>query len=212
MAVTEPENEWIAADQPIAKREDDRLSRSNYAAELAKAIAGWSGNTSLTIALYGPWGSGKSSVKNMTVECLKEGPQPVPTVIEFNPWRWTTSDDLAEAFFREVGKGLGQGDSAKDAKKLSEAWKLYSASFSLAASVVSTLPKLVGDILIVSGLLSLSGYVLAIPQQARAIGGLLASIAPFLVGILVRVGTFSEKLSKYFEAKSASLERSLEER
>ena len=51
--VKDAENQWIAADQPIAKRTDDRLSRADFSKELAGALAGWTGNSSLTIALYG---------------------------------------------------------------------------------------------------------------------------------------------------------------
>jgi predicted KAP-like P-loop ATPase len=212
MAVTDAENQWIAADQPIAKRVDDRLSRADFSKELATAIAGWTGNTSLTVALYGSWGSGKSSVKNMAVEYLGERPAPRPTIIEFNPWRWTNSDELADAFFREVGKGLGRGDDAAKARRLSKLWRKYSASFSLVAAIVSALPKFIGAVLIAAGVLSTLGYVLAIPQSARAIAGLLAAVTPLAAGLLLWSGALSEKLAKYLEAKSDASERSLEER
>lgn len=212
MAVTDVENQWIAADQPIAKRADDRLSRADFSRELAAAIAGWTGNTSLTIALYGSWGSGKSSVKNMAVEYLGERAGARPTVVEFNPWRWSNSDELTDAFFREVGKGLGRGDDAAKAKKLSKLWRKYSASFSLVAAIVSAVPKFLGTVLIAAGLLSTLGYVLAIPQSTRAIGGLLAAVTPLIAGFLLWSGALSEKLAKYLEAKSAASERSLEER
>jgi predicted KAP-like P-loop ATPase len=212
MAVTDIENQWIAADQPIGKRADDRLLRAAFSKELANAIAGWTGNTSLTIALYGSWGSGKSSVKNMAVEYLGERAAPQPTVIEFNPWRWSNSDELTDAFFREVGKGLGRGDDAAKARRLSKLWRRYSASFSLVAAIVSAVPKFIGAVLIAAGLLSTLGYVLAIPQTARAIAGLLAAVTPLAAGLLLWSGALSEKLAKYLEAKSDASERSLEER
>ena len=212
MAVTDAENQWIAADQPISKRQDDRLSRADFSRELARAIAGWTGNTSLTIALYGAWGSGKSSVKNMAVEYLTELQAPRPTVIEFNPWRLSNADELAAAFFREVGKGLGKNDDTAKAKRVSKLWRKYSAAFSLTAAIVGAVPKLIGAILIAVGMLSLFGYLLAIPETARAIGGLLTSAAPLIAGLLLRTGAFSEKVAKYFEAKAAVSELSLEER
>jgi hypothetical protein len=98
------------------------------------------------------------------------------------------------------------------AKKLSKLWQKYSASFSLAAAIVGAVPRLIGGILIAAGILSLLGYVLAIPQTARTIGGLVASAAPLLGGLLLWSGTLSDKFAKYFEAKSAVSERSLEER
>jgi hypothetical protein len=58
MAVTDADNQWIAADQPITKRADDRLSRADFSKELATAIAGWTGNTSLTVACTALGGAG----------------------------------------------------------------------------------------------------------------------------------------------------------
>ena len=37
---------------------------------LARAIAAWRERDSLVVALYGGWGSGKTSIKNMTLETL----------------------------------------------------------------------------------------------------------------------------------------------
>jgi predicted KAP-like P-loop ATPase len=211
MAVTDVENQWIAADQPISKRADDRLARADFSKELAAAIAGWTGNSSLTIALYGSWGSGKSSVKNMAVEYLGELAAPRPNVVEFNPWRWNNADELAAAFFREIGRGLGRGDDAEKAKKLSKLWRKYSASFSLAASIVGAVPKFLGATLILAGVLSLLGYALAFPQVARSIAGLVAAAAPLVAGLLLWSGTLSEKLAKYFEARAATSELSLDD-
>jgi hypothetical protein len=56
---------WSSADEPIDGAEQDRLSRNGFSRQLAKAIAGWAGRQSLTVAVTGVWGSGKSSIKNM---------------------------------------------------------------------------------------------------------------------------------------------------
>lgn len=109
-------------------------------------------------------------------------------------------------------KGLGKGDDADKAKKLSKLWRKYSASFSLAAAIVGAVPKFIGAILIAAGALSLLGYALALPETARAIGGLLAAAAPLVAGLFLWSGGLSEKLARYFEAKSAASERSLDER
>lgn len=55
----------FSADRPIRSRDEDQLYRRTFAEELARAVCGWRDNDSLVIALYGPWGSGKSSIKNM---------------------------------------------------------------------------------------------------------------------------------------------------
>ncbi|MHA6575457.1 P-loop NTPase fold protein [Pseudomonas yamanorum] len=51
------------------------LGRSAFAANLAAAIVGWKNQESLVIALTGLWGSGKSSIKNLSIEELTTTPQ-----------------------------------------------------------------------------------------------------------------------------------------
>ena len=61
----------FSADRPIISREQDLLGRKSFAESVATAIQGWHGDDSLVVALYGPWGSGKSSIKNMMIESCK---------------------------------------------------------------------------------------------------------------------------------------------
>lgn len=63
----------FSGDAPIETRKDDRLFRRDFAQHVARAAAGWKQPRSLTIGLYGPWGSGKSSILNMVVEELEAG-------------------------------------------------------------------------------------------------------------------------------------------
>lgn len=52
-------------------------------------ITGWRGEHSAVFAIYGEWGSGKTSFKNFILEKLKtrsESNQPL--IVEFNPWEW----------------------------------------------------------------------------------------------------------------------------
>lgn len=92
----------FSADRPIASREEDLLGRAGFADSLASAISGWKGNESLVIALYGPWGSGKSSIKNIIMQSLQSS-EPALPLIEFNPWQWSGQNQLVEAFFQEIG-------------------------------------------------------------------------------------------------------------
>lgn len=66
-------NVSFSVDEPIAKAEEDRLNRTGFAEALASAIRNWTKPSSLVIGLYGEWGSGKSSLKNLVVERLHEG-------------------------------------------------------------------------------------------------------------------------------------------
>ena len=58
----------------------------------AHVIAEWrNGKDSLVVSLYGDWGSGKSSLKEMVLEALKSHQNP-PGLLEFNPWNWAAQE------------------------------------------------------------------------------------------------------------------------
>src|SRR5215469_18502372 len=61
----------LSADKPIQRRDQDVLGRSRFSEAVARAIRGWLGRESIVIALYGPWGNGKTSIKNMVVDSLR---------------------------------------------------------------------------------------------------------------------------------------------
>ena len=67
----------------------------------------WKEKEILVIALYGEWGSGKSSIINLAIESIKKSEQEnKPTVIEFNPWFFSEEGSLGEHFFNEIAKEL----------------------------------------------------------------------------------------------------------
>ena len=101
--------EWLSADRPIETRQEDLLGRRAFSEALAHAIRGWSGRESLVVALYGSWGNGKSSIKNMVLDCL-HSESPKLLTLDFNPWQLANRPTLSEAFFDELGIALGKGD------------------------------------------------------------------------------------------------------
>lgn len=60
----------LCPDLPITKSDDDVLNRGSFAESLAKTIVQYSSPSSLAIGLYGRWGSGKTSLLNMSVKKL----------------------------------------------------------------------------------------------------------------------------------------------
>ena len=66
-------------DKEIKKSDEDILNRKNFANYLAINIQNYLNkkdvNNCLTIGLIGEWGSGKTSILNMTEEFLKEDKQ-----------------------------------------------------------------------------------------------------------------------------------------
>jgi predicted KAP-like P-loop ATPase len=106
----------FSADRPITSAQEDLLGRTSFAESLASGISGWKGNDSLVVSLHGPWGSGKSSIKNMVLEALRRSDKVSPIILEFNPWQWAGHEELARAFFHEVGLALGRADTSKEEK------------------------------------------------------------------------------------------------
>lgn len=91
----------FSPDQPILKASEDKLGRKGFAKHVAEAIKSWKGNDSLCLALYGEWGSGKTSIKNMIVDALQKPRRKAPLIVEFNPWQWSGQDQLISVFLRK---------------------------------------------------------------------------------------------------------------
>jgi predicted KAP-like P-loop ATPase len=63
-------------DRPGANPErDDQLGYAPFAKNLAQAIARITPTDGLVLALYGPWGSGKSTVLNFVESYLQRWPE-----------------------------------------------------------------------------------------------------------------------------------------
>ena len=129
----------FSADRPIISAKEDRLGRTVFAESLASAIKGWKGNDSLVVALYGSWGSGKSSIKNIVLESLRKSKKTCPEIVEFNPWQWAGQEQLAEAFFREIGIALGRSDTSQKGKKRAAKWRIYGTYLTLGARMAKSL-------------------------------------------------------------------------
>jgi predicted KAP-like P-loop ATPase len=200
----------FSADRPIRNRSQDQLGRQTFAEELARAVREWRGSDSLVIALYGPWGSGKTSVKNMVVDSLREdadgkGPQ----IVEFNPWQFANRDQLAEAFFRELGAALGQQGKAswRDRKKLVNRWRAYAAYLQAGTSLFDVLRGPVFWILLIIAAFVAGTYVTAFRRGAVLLAGALVLLAMLLRGS----SKFAETVAKAVEAGAAAGHKTLEE-
>jgi predicted KAP-like P-loop ATPase len=94
----------VRSGDAITSRAEDRLDRSGFADHLAAALRQASADRGLVVALMGDWGSGKTSVLNMVKERLDEAP--ARTVLTFNPWMFSGTEQLLGAFFEQVGGQL----------------------------------------------------------------------------------------------------------
>jgi predicted KAP-like P-loop ATPase len=132
----------FSADRPISHCTEDLLGRLPFAKSTAEAINGWREKDSLVIALYGQWGSGKTSIKNMIVDSFSAGTQEGPFVVEFNPWYWSGRDQLLKAFFHEIGLALGHTDATSEGMERAEKWQRYGAYLSMGASLSASLKEI----------------------------------------------------------------------
>lgn len=200
----------FSSDRPILSRDEDQLGRSQFAKDLADAIRGWKSDDSLIIALYGNWGSGKSSVKNMALETLRELPSGCPTIVEFNPWQWAGHEQLAESFFSEIGKVIGKENRSETSIALARQWKKYSAFLKVGSFFLDGFRKAVFWLLLVIGGLGLGGAFLNSDwfTPIAKIVGLLAVV--FAIAIRWS-GLFAEKVATFFEASAEAANKTLTE-
>ncbi len=71
------------------------------AEHLARAIREQPTKDGLVIGIEGKWGSGKSSLINLTIEALKREPEG-PAVVAFSPWLVGDRNELLRGLFDEL--------------------------------------------------------------------------------------------------------------
>lgn len=93
----------LSADRPSTDPKDDLFGHAPFAKSLADSICRYAGSDGLVLALYGPWGSGKSTVLSYVshyLEQLHDGDR--PAVVTFNPWWFSGQENLARAFLGQL--------------------------------------------------------------------------------------------------------------
>ncbi len=201
-----PTEHLFSSDRPITRLDEDKLDRRSFAEQLARAVRGWKGNDSLVIALYGPWGTGKSSIKNMVIDALRAAPERV-TVIDFNPWQVASRASLSEAFFDELGIALRKGTiaSKKVQKRTISNWKQYAARLKSSKGLLDLLINPWRSILIVSAVLLFGSSIPDLRPVAITVGLVYLLIAALL--------TWSSKVAEQIAAfqESGAEKETLEE-
>jgi predicted KAP-like P-loop ATPase len=172
-------SQWLSADRPIETRAEDDLGRLGFSEALANAIYGWSGQDSLVLALYGAWGNGKSSIKNMAVESLSQH-SPAVRCVDFNPWQLANRPNLSEAFFDELGVALGKDNLGTSSQKKSTLNKLRRWALRLhgAHDLAKATRNVIVMLLILFGLTLGSAW--AFPRYLSITLGFIALLLAFL--------------------------------
>lgn len=107
--VAAPAQRPLSGDRPKDTVAEDRLGYAGFAKALARSIKLASPRDGMVLAVHGPWGSGKTSAVNMTVDALAtlEADGEKTLVVRFNPWWFSEQEDLTRAFFTEISAALG---------------------------------------------------------------------------------------------------------
>ncbi len=137
----------LSGDRPIEKPEQDCLGYATFAEGIAKALAETSRSDEVVVAIYGKWGSGKTSVLNLIEHHLlrigKRRSRNWIITVRFNPWWFSGREDLARQFFENLG---AQFQNAKD-DNIKKA-KVITSKVGHALSVASSGPmKHLGQVL-----------------------------------------------------------------
>lgn len=125
--------ESYSTDQPIRTAADDRFARAPFAFRIAETIAARREISSLVLGLYGPWGDGKTSVLYMIEERLK--PESDIIVVRFNPWHFTSEEQLIRGFFATLAEALGKSLATRG-EKVGDAMKKYGGLLSIASASI----------------------------------------------------------------------------
>ncbi len=198
----------FSTDRPILANDQDLLGRSGFARSLSDAIKAWKNKDSLVIGVYGKWGSGKTSTKNMITDLLRQDREGSPTIVEFNPWQWAGQDQLFSAFFSEIGSLLGIKDKTGMGKQRAKKWRAYAAYLEMGSFLGQTLRKMAKAVFIVVGVLGVGGIFVSQPSVKAIL--LIVGLLAFASAALIRWGEgFCEKLAAVFEKRSEAYTKGL---
>ena len=202
----------FSADRPISFRNQDFLNRTSFSESLATAIQNWKNKDSLIIALYGQWGSGKTSIKNMVLDTISENKKDSPLVVEYNPWQWSGQDQLAEAFFNEIAIALGKEEKGGRGKIRAAKWRAYGSFLKIGAFITTSVGSLIKWLLLFIAFVGIgNGLIITEPFKILSLViGIVAGL--LLIAIMFEwAGALSEKLATFFEKKYKVYMQSLPE-
>jgi hypothetical protein len=163
-----------AADAPIQSLTEDRLGRRPFAQALAAEVMAAPTAHGYVMGLTGAWGSGKTSILNMTVDAIGD----TATAVHFNPWMFSGTEALVNSFFSEISKQLEK----KEAKLKTIAGKLATYG-----QVLSPFAALTGAGGVTQGALNILQALAAQPsafEQHRELRALLADVGKRLIVVI----------------------------
>jgi|WetSurSiteA1Bulk_404760.scaffolds.fasta_scaffold55042_2 predicted KAP-like P-loop ATPase len=106
-------DKYLSADICLTDPKDDQLGYSSLAQDIARNIIRMAPSEGFVIAIYGQWGSGKSTLINFIVYYLNQMPESEqPVIFRFNPWWFSGHEDLIRNFFSQLQITLNKKESS----------------------------------------------------------------------------------------------------
>jgi predicted KAP-like P-loop ATPase len=129
-------------DNPLIDPENDVLGRKRFSETLAKSIVGLDSSQGFVYGLYGPWGSGKSTVINFVEHYIdqhnkQENSETKIVVFRFNPWMFSGSENLTKVYLDQLRARLSMSDVSEKLQKVSKNLELIEQGLSFATPVAN---------------------------------------------------------------------------
>lgn len=196
----------FSADRPIHTVKEDLLGRAKFSENLAEAISNWNGRDSLVVALYGDWGAGKSSVKNMALSYMKDK-ELKQIIIEFSPWEWAGQELITKAFYDEISKSIGKQNSSEKYRKLARSFKKYGNYLDVGEVILtSTSSSLPIIVYVIAGIGFLNAF-LTDTQVFTVIATGIVAVSPLLKWVIDKI----KKAAGYLDERAKDSEKNLDE-
>lgn len=140
----------LVSDQPIKDKIKDKLGHAYFSQALGRAINAYGevkeekNKDSIAIGLYGTWGSGKTSIINMTLEHIRElqkekDEKEHHVIIRFSPWNYSNQNQLIAQFFGQLSIALEEHGLEDKAKEIVPLILKYATPFVRSAVSAATL-------------------------------------------------------------------------
>lgn len=150
--MTSKESFHLKSDGAVQTIDEDKLGRTVFAYNIARALIRPLGSPSFVIGLEGGWGTGKTSLLNFVEISInsqwKEGRNrsfeteektpPKPLIYHFDPWLVGGRDILIESFLKGLAQRLGTLDVKKGVKKVLKAVDVFADAYASANKMEPT--------------------------------------------------------------------------
>ena len=127
----------LRGDNPISAEDEDVFKRAPVADAFAQEVLALDASEGATVGVFGPWGSGKTSLVNLARRTFEGARVPV---LDFNPWMFSRAEQLVERFFAELSAEL----KLRDLGAVGEALEDYGGALS---GNVGAIAKIAGVLL-----------------------------------------------------------------